>query len=51
MGKILNSSEMEQIFGKANKDGSYLVTIDLPYTMFFDIFTNLAPSPNIIPTT
>lgn len=34
--KIFNQSEMEKYFGKADSQGSYLVTIDLPYTMYYD---------------
>lgn len=34
--KIFSQSEMEQIFGKADPKGSYLVMIDLPYTMYYD---------------
>ena len=34
--KIFSQEEMEQYFGKANPQGTYLVTIDLPYTMYYD---------------
>lgn len=35
-GKIFSQDEMTAIFGKPNPQGSYLVTIDLPYTMYYD---------------
>ncbi len=34
--RIFTQAEMEQYFGKADPNGSYLVTIDLPYTMYYD---------------
>ena len=34
--RIFTQSEMEKYFGKADPNGGYLVTIDLPYTMFYD---------------
>jgi hypothetical protein len=34
--KRFTQAEMEKYFGKANPDGSYLVTIKLPYTMYYD---------------
>jgi intein/homing endonuclease len=34
--KIFNQAEMEKYFGKANPQGTYLVMIDLPYTMYYD---------------
>lgn len=34
--KIFSQTEMEKYFGKANPQGSYLVMIDLPYTMYYD---------------
>ena len=34
--KIFNQTEMEKYFGKANAEGTYLTTIDLPYTMYYD---------------
>ena len=34
--KIFSQSEMEKYFGKANPQGTYLVMIDLPYTMYYD---------------
>jgi hypothetical protein len=36
MIKIFSPLEMEKHFGKANPQGTYLVTIDLPYTMYYD---------------
>jgi hypothetical protein len=34
--KIFTQSEMEQYFGKANPQGTYLTMIELPYTMYYD---------------
>lgn len=34
--KIFNQAEMVKYFGEANAKGTYLVTIDLPYTMYYD---------------
>jgi hypothetical protein len=34
--KIFSQVEMEKYFGKANPQGTYLITIDLPYTMYYD---------------
>jgi hypothetical protein len=34
--KIFSQQEQEKYFGKANAEGSYLVMIDLPYTMYYD---------------
>lgn len=34
--KIFNQAEMVQYFGEANAKGTYLVTIDLPYIMYYD---------------
>lgn len=34
--KIFSQVEMEKYFGKADPKGSYLVMIDLPYTMYYD---------------
>lgn len=34
--KLFNQAKQEKYFGKANKQGSYLVFIDLPYTMYYD---------------
>ena len=34
--KIFTQAEMIKYFGEANAQGTYLVTIDLPYTMYFD---------------
>jgi hypothetical protein len=34
--KIFSQLEQKKYFGKANPQGSYLVMIDLPYTMYYD---------------
>jgi hypothetical protein len=34
--KIFSQLEMVKYFGKANPQGTYLTTINLPYTMFYD---------------
>lgn len=34
--KIFSQDEMVKYFGPADPNGSYLVTIDLPYTMYYD---------------
>jgi hypothetical protein len=34
--KIFSQTEMEKYFGKANPQGTYLTTIDLPYVMYYD---------------
>lgn len=34
--KLFSQAEMEKYFGKADPNGGYLVTIDLPYTMYYD---------------
>lgn len=34
--KIFTQAEMVKYFGEANPQGTYLTTIDLPYTMYFD---------------
>lgn len=34
--KIFSQLEQEKYFGKADPQGSYLVMIDLPYTMYYD---------------
>lgn len=34
--KIFSQLEQEKYFGKANPQGTYLVMIDLPYTMYYD---------------
>jgi hypothetical protein len=34
--KIFSPAEMEKYFGKANPQGTYLKTIDLPYVMYYD---------------
>lgn len=35
-GKLFSNAEMEMYFGKADPKGNYLVTIDLPYTFYYD---------------